>query len=105
VPLLRVRAPLDASDRPQAVAAPAVSGDDPVQAMLAATMADIARAGHDVMALWNRHQRAATPSQRLDLRIERVLDIATTIPAVNDTRCIRSAQAGRCWQTGIRSCR
>jgi 3-oxoacyl-(acyl-carrier-protein) synthase/phosphopantetheinyl transferase len=83
VPLLRIREPLAATPRIEA-AAPVIPSNDPVQAMLATTMADIARAGDEVMALWNRHSRAARPSGLLNLRSERVLDIATTIPYVDD---------------------
>lgn len=95
VPLLRVREPLEASTLP----APAVIGEllqvaagDPVGRLMRDTLADIERAGRDVLALWQKLQDGrlapaeapAAEPRRITRHVQRLLDINSSIPYVKD---------------------
>jgi len=93
VPLVRVSRPLEASLLPACLAPaeafmrPAANANDPVQKLLYDTLADIERAGRDVLAVWDAHRqqpaaRAPAPARRISLRIAKHLDINSTIPYV-----------------------
>lgn len=98
VPLVRLRQPLEPALRPAAAvgatALPPVAANDPVGRLVRDTLADIERAGRDVLALWQQHREkqpapvAATAvvagPRRLDCRVERHLDLDQTIPYVRD---------------------
>ncbi len=93
VPLVRVSRPLEASLLPagfglaEAFVRPAANANDPVQTLLYETLADIERAGRDVLAVWHAHRQqppAPTPARRVSLRIAKHLDIDSTIPFVRD---------------------
>lgn len=95
VPLVRVPRPLEASLLPgwlsqgAGFVRPAANANDPVQKLLYDTLADIERAGRDVLAVWDAHRqqpaaRAPEPNRRISLRIAKHLDIDSTIPFVRD---------------------
>ena len=87
VPLVHVdtpltwQPPLDGGfDEPEGEAA-----GDPVEAVMRATLADIARASAEVRQLWQRRRAGLPPApRRVDSRETRLLDRATTIPWVDD---------------------
>jgi len=99
VPLLRVREPLSVPmpytpsvDVRQTIPP---TPDDMVGQLVHATLQDIARAGDEILAMWQQHKQRlglalpvapVTPqiSVMLDQRVTRVLDLATTIPLVAD---------------------
>ena len=78
VPLLRVP-PLEAALR---LPLPAIAGDDPVAQAVRDTLADIDGAAREVLALWDRHRGGAVRLR--PWRVQRRLDLASTIPAVLD---------------------
>ncbi|WP_051361927.1 type I polyketide synthase [Solimonas soli] len=99
VPLLRVREPLAAELLPPSLrggtALPQqiaditdVAANDAVGRLLRDTLADIERAGRDVLAAWQRHRAApapvAVPAARISRRVQRLLDLHSTIPYVRD---------------------
>ena len=99
VPLVRLRQPLEPALRPAAAvgstALPPVAANDPVGRLVRDTLADIERAGRDVLALWQQHRERAPlpvaaqaaisgPLHRLDCRVERHLNLDQTIPYVRD---------------------
>lgn len=103
VPLLRIPTALDSAllpllDRRNAEMLP-VDMSDPVQLLMRETLADIERAGRDVVGLWQKHAAQKTPppfvvsqsnhaSPQIDRRrdhcVSRILDISSTIPYVAD---------------------
>jgi acyl transferase domain-containing protein/phosphopantetheinyl transferase (holo-ACP synthase) len=97
VPLLRVHEPLEPSLRPaHSSSMPELSGaaaNDPVARMVWSTLADIERAGREVLTLWERHRGSAPHAERsaihkatqhIDLRVQRLLDLRSTVPYLRD---------------------
>jgi acyl transferase domain-containing protein/phosphopantetheinyl transferase len=95
VPLLRVREPLDPGLLPASFntslssGVPPAAEDDAVGQLLRETLADIERAGRDVLAMWHQHrsgaQRApARVSPSINVRLRKLLDLDSTIPWVKD---------------------
>jgi acyl transferase domain-containing protein/phosphopantetheinyl transferase len=95
VPLLRVSEPLDrallpASMRTSALAEmPPVAANDAVGRLLQDTLADIERAGREVLEVWQQHRRGARPgaglaSPNLNVSVQKLLDIEKTIACVDD---------------------
>lgn len=99
VPLVRLHQPLEPALRPAAAMGstttlPAAAANDPVGRLVRDTLADIERAGREVLALWQQHreqaplpaapQAAVAGPQRLDCRVARHLDLDQTIPYVRD---------------------
>jgi len=95
VPLVRVPQPLEPSllaswlTQGEGFVRPAANANDPVQKLLFDTLADIERAGRDVLAVWDAHRQrpaapAREPARRISLRISKHLDIDSTIPFVRD---------------------
>ncbi|MDP3856694.1 MAG: beta-ketoacyl synthase N-terminal-like domain-containing protein [Stagnimonas sp.] len=98
VPLLRLRQPLAPALRPAAMVAaatlPPVAANDPVGRLVRDTLADIERAGREVLALWQQHreqvpapdapQPPVAGPKWLDCRLARHLDLDQTIPYVRD---------------------
>jgi len=92
VPLVRIDRPLERNLLPPALAGgglalPAANTNDPLQRLLRETLADIDRAGRDVLAAWQAHQSrnaGAAPSGTISLRLQQHLDIGSTIPCVKD---------------------
>lgn len=97
VPLVRLGQPLDSHLLPVSMTAPVsaelstVAANDVVGSMVRDTLADIERTGREVLALWQRHrQRPSETAARgvieegSSLRLQRHLDIESTIPYVKD---------------------
>jgi acyl transferase domain-containing protein/phosphopantetheinyl transferase len=97
VPLVRLPQPLDTQLLPQRLA-PVVDADlrlavsnDPIDRLVRDTLADIERAGREVLALWQRHRQnpGAAPSPPakpaiFPRQVKRLLDLDHTIPYVSD---------------------
>ena len=99
VPLVRIRQPLEAELLPADMRTPAiaslpeVAADDPLGLLMRNTLADIERAGREVLALWQQHRSGAAVPQlsvpaiaprRINRHVQRQLDINSTIPYVKD---------------------
>ena len=91
VPLLRLPQPLEAHLLPSGFNAPAgaslprVAANDVVGAMVRDTLLDIEKAGRDVLAMWQQHRRGPQAiGAGSTHRLQRRLDIETTIPYVRD---------------------
>lgn len=97
VPLVRLDRPLETHLLPVSMTAsvsaelPRVAANDVIGAMVRDTLVDIERTGREVLAMWQRHrQTPAIPvAERIALtgssrRIQRRLDIESTIPYVKD---------------------
>jgi len=92
VPLARVAEPLEPWLLPPgapalAASLPPANANDPVHRLLHDTLTDIERAGRDVLAMWQAHQKAMLPQAgppSIRLRVARLLDIESTIPYVKD---------------------
>lgn len=97
VPLVRLPQPLEPELLPARLSPSAASGlppvaaNDPVGRLVRDTLADIERAGREVLAAWQQHRgqgaaAAAPPAGRPALpgRVQRLLDIGRTIPYVCD---------------------
>jgi acyl transferase domain-containing protein/phosphopantetheinyl transferase len=99
VPLVRLPRPLEPELLPARLASsgvsalPPVAANDAVGQLVRDTLADIERAGREVLAAWQQHRRnadavplvAARPSQpALPSRVQRLLDLQRTIPYVSD---------------------
>jgi phosphopantetheinyl transferase len=104
VPLMRLPQALEPALLPprlQPMAAgelPEAAANDPIGQLMRNTLADIERAGRDVLALWQQHREhrqagtapppaqpnPAAASQRISRHVKRQLDINSTIPYVKD---------------------
>jgi phosphopantetheinyl transferase len=93
VPLVRLSPPLERRHLPAALsgvagfALPAANDHDPLAGLLRATLDDIDRAGREVLAVWQAHRQGAAPAAlpaNFRLRVQRRLDIESTIPLVKD---------------------
>ena len=87
VPLVRIRTPLPAGMLPGTLPPPVLDSHDPVQRLLHDTLTDIEKAGREVMQVWQRHRADAgtpVPAAAFNCRVSRHLDLATTIPYVQD---------------------
>ena len=102
VPLVRVREPLPAALRPAragaAAAPPEVAANDPVGRLVRDTLADIERAGREVLAAWQQHRAgqavdvavAVAAPGRIGRRVvQRMLDVNSNIPYVSDHELYR----------------
>ncbi len=83
VGLVHVDTPLETS-LPRRGLLSAANENDRVGTLILETLADIERAGRDVLQLWQRHRAGAKPPARISARVTRVLDIDTTVPYVRD---------------------
>lgn len=79
VPLLRIDQPLTVA--PGQPELPLAVGNDPLQQLVSATLADIQQAGRDVLALWQRHQQ---PNAAFERRISLRLDLSGNAACVLD---------------------
>jgi phosphopantetheine--protein transferase-like protein len=97
VPLVRLAQPLEPQLLPARLSPaaqanlPALAANDPVGRLVRDTLADIERAGREVLAAWQQHRGPGAapvpvPSGRPALpgRVQRLLDINRTIPYVCD---------------------
>ncbi|HEY0917176.1 MAG TPA: 4'-phosphopantetheinyl transferase superfamily protein, partial [Solimonas sp.] len=97
VPLVRMAQPLEPHLLPTRLAAtsdgtlPPAAANDPVGRLVRDTLADIERAGREVLAAWQQHRGqgaiavASHPARPvLPGRVQRLLDIQRTIPYVRD---------------------
>jgi acyl transferase domain-containing protein/phosphopantetheinyl transferase len=99
VPLIRISQPLEAELLPAGAgpsgALPEPAANDPVGQLVRNTLADIERAGREVLEAWQYHRAmgqapaavaglAAAVPQLISRRVQRVLDLASTIPYVKD---------------------
>ncbi len=97
VPLVRMGQPLEPHLLPTRLAStadgalPPAAANDPVGRLVRDTLADIERAGREVLAAWQQHRGqgalGAVPQTRrpvLPGRVQRLLDIQRTIPYVRD---------------------
>ncbi len=95
VPLIRLKTPLTRSvpaavDAVVELGTPIGSSDDPLQSAFSAVLTDIRQAGRDVLTVWQQRRQARADAQPIatpapfDVRIERRLDVHTTIPLVRD---------------------
>lgn len=91
VPLVRVNTPLEPALLPYAATGKVgdlkVAANDAVGLLMQETLADIERAGRDVLMLWQQHQEKNKTALRpgaFSHRIRQLLDIQSTIPYVSD---------------------
>ncbi|MGH8444721.1 MAG: 4'-phosphopantetheinyl transferase superfamily protein, partial [Solimonas sp.] len=91
---VRVREPLAAELMPPSLRTsglPEIAANDTVGRLVRDTLADIERAGRDVLAAWQQHRAgavpqapAAPPPRLVQRRVQRQLDLQSTIPYVAD---------------------
>jgi len=89
VPLLRVREPLPLSAQPLPALIELPEASDPVGRLMRDTLADIERAGRDVLAMWQNLRNRPLPQAvaapgRITRHVQRLLDLNSTIPYVRD---------------------